>query len=70
MVVQEVLLVLEALCPFEVRNSTKDWVLVYLCRNTPRLFLLCFVGPLLSHVQLFVTPWTATRQVSLSFTIP
>ena len=23
-----------------------------------------------SHVQLFVTPWTAARQTSLSFTIP
>ena len=29
------------------------------------LFLLL---PLLSHVQLFVTPWTATLQASLSFT--
>ena len=27
------------------------------------------VVQLLSHVQLFVTPWTAARQVSLSFTI-
>ena len=27
------------------------------------------VVQLLSHVQLFVTPWTATRQASLSFTI-
>ena len=25
---------------------------------------------LLSHVQLFVTPWTAPRQASLSLTIP
>ena len=24
----------------------------------------------LSHVQLFVTPWTAAHQVSLSFTMP
>ena len=28
-----------------------------------------FVAQLLSHVQLFVTPWTAARQASLSFTI-
>ena len=27
------------------------------------------VAQLLSHVQLFVTPWTAARQASLSFTI-
>ena len=27
-----------------------------------------FLLPLLSHVQLFVTPWTATLQASLSFT--
>ena len=27
------------------------------------------VVPLLSRVQLFVTPWTAARQASLSFTI-
>ena len=27
------------------------------------------VVQLLSHVQLFATPWTATRQASLSFTI-
>ena len=28
-----------------------------------------FVVQSLSHVQLFVTPWTATRQASLTFTI-
>jgi len=28
-----------------------------------------FVGQSLSRVQLFVTPWTATRQASLSFII-
>ena len=28
-----------------------------------------FVVQLLSHVQLFATPWTAARQASLSFTI-
>jgi len=27
------------------------------------------IFPLLSHVQVFVTPWTAARQASLSFTI-
>ena len=32
------------------------------------LMLLLFVQSL-SYVQLFVTPWTAARQVSLSFTI-
>ena len=29
----------------------------------------CCVVQLLSHVQLFATPWTAARQASLSFTI-
>ena len=29
-----------------------------------------FAVQLLSHVQLFVTPWTAEHQASLSFTIP
>ena len=28
-----------------------------------------FVAQLLSHVQLFVTPWTVAHQASLSFTI-
>ena len=31
--------------------------------------LLSFVVQLLSHVQLFASPWTAARQASLSFTI-
>ena len=30
---------------------------------------ICIVVQSLSHVRLFVTPWTATRQASLSFTI-
>ena len=29
---------------------------------------ICFVVQLLSHVQIFVTPWTAARQASLSIT--
>ena len=33
------------------------------------LFLLLLVLQLLSHVRLFVTPWTAAHQASLSFTI-
>ena len=32
-------------------------------------FALFVVIHLLSHVQLFMTPWTAAHQVSLSFTI-
>ena len=32
-------------------------------------FIFIVVVQLLSHVQLFVTPWTAARQASLSFTI-
>ena len=44
---------------------------LYITYNTkynviPILFLLCIV---LSCVQLFVTPWTAAHQASLSFTI-
>ena len=31
--------------------------------------IISIVVQLLSHVQLFVTPWTAIRQASLSFTI-
>ena len=31
--------------------------------------LIAVVVQLLSHVRLFVTPWTAARQASLSFTI-
>ena len=31
--------------------------------------ILVIVVQLLSHVQLFVTPWTAAHQASLSFTI-
>ena len=34
-----------------------------------RNFCVVVVVQLLSHVQLFATPWTAARQVSLSFTI-
>ena len=33
------------------------------------LYIIKFVGQLLTHVQLFATPWTAARQASLSFTI-
>ena len=46
------------------------------CKRQPLVlcFLFCFPGLLvvvqsLSHVGLFVTPWTAPRQASLSFTI-
>ena len=42
----------------------------YLCNQTPHpLASVQFSSvQLLSHVQLFVTPWTAARQASLSFT--
>ena len=33
------------------------------------LFLLFYVVQLFSHVQLFLTPWTAAHQASLSFDI-
>ena len=34
----------------------------------PGTLYICVSVQLLSHVQLFVTPWTATRQASLSIT--
>ena len=37
--------------------------------ETCSTFLTIVVVQLLSHVQLFVTPWTAARQASLSFSV-
>ena len=37
--------------------------------NLSELLLLLFIVELLSRVRLFVTPWTAALQASLSFTI-
>ena len=50
-------------CACFFKNST---ILYNLCGN---LLLLTFVVQSLSRVWLFATPWTATRQASLSFTI-
>ena len=36
---------------------------------TQQVLIVVVVVPLLSHVQLFATPWTVARQASLSFTI-
>ena len=37
--------------------------------SASRILLVFFVVQSLSHVQLFVTPWTAARQAYLSFTV-
>ena len=50
-------------CACFFKNST---CLYNVCGN---LLLLTFVVQSLSRVWLFATPWTATRQASLSFTI-
>ena len=55
-----------------VGNGAGIQIYVYLLILKPHLNFLFYVGVvvlLLSHVRLFVTPWTAARQVSLSFTI-
>ena len=46
-------------------RSLRDWK-----RNTHPFATLSVVVQELTHVQLFVTRWTAARQASLSFTIP
>ena len=47
------------------------WKSEYICQNKSRSsgIFKWHVVQLLSHVQLFVTPWTAAHQASLSFTI-
>ena len=47
------------------------WPFGMLCNFCQKLDILCriVVVQLLSLVQLFMTPWTAARQASLSFTI-
>ena len=59
-----------------VLEVTKSWTWLsnwtaschYVTGYRPSKNVHVFVVQSLSHVQLFVTPWTATRQVSLSFT--
>ena len=54
-----------------------EWVVISSPRVSPqpkvRILFSCgkcfFIVQFLSHVPLFVTPWTAARQTSLSFTI-
>ena len=54
----------------QIRESS-DPLLGSLAHRTQEISYLCFVVILqsLSHVRLFVTPWTAACQASLSFTI-
>ena len=42
-----------------------DWWMDWTCLN---ILVVLLVVQLLSHIQLFVTPWTAAHQASLSFT--
>ena len=49
---------------FNVRQYGSFWVLVW-----PHTHHLVVIVQSLSRVQLFVTPWTAARQATLSFTI-
>ena len=49
-----------------------SWLIIYfndLFINKKDLFASVVVVQLLTHVRLFVTPWTATHQASLSFTV-
>ena len=52
-------------------NAMKHKYRLILCflPSAQRLFFLFVIVQSLSHVQLFVTPWTATCHASLSFTI-
>ena len=47
----------------------KTSIKVILDDSVVQLYVCLFV-PSLSHVRLFMTPWTVARQASLSFTIP
>ena len=54
------------LLEFEKTGSMIDKISEF---NREGEILHLFVLQLLSHVQLFATPWTAAHQASLSFTI-
>ena len=46
-------------------NFTKTFII----RRKSRGLIIIAIVQLLSHVQLFATPWTTARQASLSFTV-
>ena len=50
-------------------SCNKSCVCVCVCLCVCRYICMYVVVQLLSHIRLFVTPWTAARQASLSFTI-
>ena len=53
-----------------IQTILKNKILVPNCVCSQTIMVIkIIVVQLLSHVQLFATPWTATRQASLSFTI-
>ena len=49
--------------------STLSWLLMWKAHR-PQLFIFFVVFPLLSHVQLFVVPWTAALQDSVLHYLP
>ena len=51
------------------QTSVWTWLILILYGSFFHIPFLLFVVQSLSRVQLFVTPWTATRQASLSFTV-
>ena len=56
-----------------VQGLIKNWIISAMSRSPNLTFCQHWnhiIVQLLSCVQLFVTPWTAARQASLSFTIP
>ena len=53
------------LCNLNSLSLSQSWFLHQKKKN----IIFIVVVQLLSHVQLFATPWTAARQASLSFTI-
>ena len=54
-----------------IQTILKNKILVPNCVCSQTIMVIkIIVVQLLSHVQLFATPWTATRQASLSFTSP
>ena len=54
-----------------IQTILKNKILVPNCVCSQTIMVIkIIVVQLLSHVQLFATPWTATHQASLSFTSP
>ena len=54
---------------FGLQNRTEQNRIDLFTKPTGKIPLFVFVPQLLSHVRLFVTPWTAACQAPLSFTI-